>query len=298
MTTLPQLPTSIWEHALDWLPMADALNCSVANSLFLHEVSPLIRTLRVQQESNIFGVEASKRFPSVDQIWIDFRIAQPMKVVLFLLRFPQLKRVHFAPTVYDSSYEGNHIASELIRTICHAYSNGNLNERVILDGLIPLKAGRFSRVGWQCFARRVSPQDGCAVCRLICRSFPPLQLLEGRMGSACCMPIESQMKIAFSRTPRNVNLSAILGNVLKTQKQVHHGILCYSKNNLQRMDWLVQKGAQFSKSDLSSLLLENGVTGVDQLFFEKLCDWELPLHGKYLEVKTNDPLKRRQDMKG
>ena len=304
MTQLPHIPASIWALAMDWLPMKDVLNCSIVNHCFLSEVSPQVTCLRIAQEPDkallhptaLMGIKASKRFPNVEYIKVDFRIGypSPKAVAIFLLQFPKLQRVEFTEKTFHIG--GNFLPSQFIRAICQAYSTGDLQEHVVLDGLMPrkgfsIKSGYFGArpgslglwVGWRCFGYGRSPEHGCGVCELICQSFPPRQVLDGTLGVARCFPVENQLELAYQRA-RNVNLTELLEKVLMTQKQVHKGIFWYSDSELARMNWLVKKGAKLSILDLSNLMAATGATKIDQRFYESLGKWGLTLPARSIGI--------------
>lgn len=266
VTAVPRLPPELWAHALEWSTMDHVRNCASANRFFLSEVSPLIGMLTVQASSLVVH---HKMFPNVETIQIDFQIRKPMELVLFLLQFPKLSLVHFGPRVY-SAEGGKSITSEVIRLVCDAYATGELNSKVRFQHIIPRKGRRDP--GWQCLTRRFFPQVGCSICRLVCRSFPPQQLLEGSHGAARCFPVEEQLQLAYNRAP-DLKLDEALWRVLENQQQVCKlGVLWYSKKDLRHLDWLVQKGAQLQSSGLQKLMA--GKAGhVDRKLFQKMCEW-------------------------
>ena len=293
MTALPHLPPPMWAHAMDFLPMQDVLKCT--DPFFNHEVSPLVRTLRIQKESDVFRLDVCKQFPNVEHIAIDFVLQEPIKLALFLYRFDNLARVDFSPIVY-SGEEGNLLASELIRLLCHAYERGGIKPHVVLHGLLPSKTRLLD--GWRCFAKRFSAHEGCRICRSVCQSFPPQQLLEGTIGAAHCFPIATQMEMAHGRMVGDVDLDAIVWKVLTSKKHLHRGIVWYSPLELSRLDWLVQqKGAKF---DLAALMAEIGASGVDQKLFDKLCDWGLAVSHQtdYPVVGVQASIRKRRLLAG
>ena len=59
--------TNLWAKVVSALPFRDAVNCSVLNKSFLHEVSPRVDTLSIQRPAELHVIVA-RRFSGVSTV--------------------------------------------------------------------------------------------------------------------------------------------------------------------------------------------------------------------------------------
>ena len=110
------------------------------------------------------------------------------------------------------------------------------------------------------------PTTDCRVCRLICRSLPPKQVLDLGRWFNHCVPVEDQVRIAAQRDPSILHEDSLdkvllatlqmydLGSCISATGERLEGIK-YSDTVIQKIEWLLRRGANPRQPAIRRLLV-------------------------------------------
>jgi hypothetical protein len=191
------------------------------------------------------------------------------------------------PSHVQTADENLWFMKRMVQDLCQAYVAGGLSRNVQIDGLFyPRYDGRPSRAR-RCPFKASSMDESerhpprCQVCPLICRSFPPDQVLSLDSWFNECVPVDDQLRIASQRDP-SILEEGLLTNILFTSIQMFDlfssdgagGVklegIQYSDATCQKIEWLIKRGANPRHPDIRQLLTSK----------PKLNPWEsLTSHG-------------------
>ncbi|CAB9514714.1 expressed unknown protein [Seminavis robusta] len=371
------LPPNIWAKALDFLPMSDVLNCSIASKFFLHQVSPLIRYLLVRSSANLLGHKARQRFSGVCNIFIytlieptpeeptrpKFCFATSSQLVPFLGSFPKLKfcfvggygtkpqttfklvegpvlgmpipswdttnnrhpRALFQAVAaffswnLEEPYEPIRQAmASYIQELCQAYTTGLLKKQVRLYTLPQQRKPGTNEPKGECIFLKKKPngETYCPICPLICKTFPPAQLLRCWDYEIPCFSVQARLQLMLQQHNNNNNntdqnntddlkplfqkhlLEELKNKVgVKPPQGVSDVVMTYHQEKLDIMGWLIQQGANAHDPKIAHLLKRHGNAGfkgqekkqnaprrLDRQVYNRLREWGIAVTARDFQL--------------